>query len=133
VLAEDVQGWAIAQAVRAGDEVVDFELVYLNEAGARFLGRPRAELLHRRYRDLWPETVHDGTLPLYADVVRTRRPVTRTVYYERATVSGHFEIHVSPCADGFAARFVDLTRLTLRPGSAAGARLYEVLDAAGRS
>jgi serine phosphatase RsbU (regulator of sigma subunit)/PAS domain-containing protein len=129
-LDEDVQGWAIAQAVRASDEIVDFELVYLNDAGVQLLGRPRAELLNRRYRDLWPETVNDGTLRLYADVVRTRRAATRSVYYERATVSGHFEIHIAPCGDGFAARFVDLTRLTLRSGSAAGARLYEVLDAA---
>jgi serine phosphatase RsbU (regulator of sigma subunit)/PAS domain-containing protein len=130
VLDGDAQGWAIAQAVRAGDEIVDFELIYLNDAGAEILGRPRGELLNRRYRDLWPETVNDGTLQLYTEVVRTRRPVTRSVYYERATVTGHFEIHVAPCADGFAARFVDLTRLTMRPGSVAGARLYEVLDAA---
>jgi len=129
VLDDDAQGWAIAQAVRAGDEIVDFELIYLNEAGAEILGRPRADLLNRRYRDLWPETVTDGTLPLYTEVVRTRRPATRSVFYERATVSGHFEIRVVPCGDGFAARFVDLTRLTLQPGSA-GARLYEVLDAA---
>jgi PAS domain S-box-containing protein len=130
VLDEDAQGWALAQAVRAGDEIVDFELIYINEAGAEILGRPRADLVHRRYRELWPETANDGTLSLYADVVRTRRPAARSVYYDRATVSGHFEIHIAPLGDGFAARFVDLTRLTLRAGSVAGARLYEVLDAA---
>src|SRR5262247_1446260 len=73
VLDEDAQGWAIAQAVRDGDAIVDFVLVYLNEAGAEILGRPRAEVLGRRYRDLWPETMNDGTLPLYANVVHTRR------------------------------------------------------------
>jgi serine phosphatase RsbU (regulator of sigma subunit)/PAS domain-containing protein/anti-sigma regulatory factor (Ser/Thr protein kinase) len=130
VLDEDAQGWAIAQAVRAGDEIVDFALVYLNEAGAQILGRPPGELIGGRYRELWPETIDDGTLRLYTDVVRTRRPATRSVYYERSTISGHFEIRVMPCGDGFAARFVDLTKLTLRPGSTAGARLYEVLDAA---
>jgi len=130
VLDEDAQGWAIGQAVRSAGEIVDFELVYLNEAGARILGRPRAELVGRCYRDLWPETVHDGTIPLYVDVVTTRRPATRSVYYERSTITGHFEIHVAPCGDGFAARFVDLTKLTMQPGTGAGARLYEVLDAA---
>lgn len=129
-LDEDAQGWAIGHAVRVGATIVDFELIYLNHAGARILGRSRTELIGQRYRDLWPETVNDGTLPLYAEVVDTRRPVSRTVYYERSTVSGHFEIHVMPCGDGFAARFVDLTKLTLRFGSDAGARLYEVLDAA---
>lgn len=131
VLDAESQGWAIGQAVRADDgAIVDFTLVYLNEAGAAILGRPRSELVGRRYRDLWPETVHEETLPLYTGVVSTRQPVTRTVYYERATVAGHFEFRVAPWGDGFAARFVDLTKLTVRPGSDAGARLFDVLDAA---
>ena len=41
VLDEDAQGWALAQAVRAGDEIVDFELIYINEAGAEILTRGR--------------------------------------------------------------------------------------------
>jgi serine phosphatase RsbU (regulator of sigma subunit)/PAS domain-containing protein len=129
-LEEDAQGWAIGHAIRVGGEIVDFELIYLNEAGAKILGRSRAELIGRRYRDLWPETMNDGAMPLYIDVVRTRRPMSRSVYYDRSTVNGHFEFHVMPCGDGFAARFVDLTKLTLQFGSDAGARLYEVLDAA---
>jgi serine phosphatase RsbU (regulator of sigma subunit)/PAS domain-containing protein/anti-sigma regulatory factor (Ser/Thr protein kinase) len=130
VLDGESQGWAIGQAVRSGGEIVDFVLVYLNGAGAAFLGRPREELLGRRYRDLWPETVHDETLPFYAGVVNTRQPASRTVYYERATIAGHFEIRVAPWGDGFAARFVDLTKVTVQTGSDAGARLFDVLDAA---
>jgi serine phosphatase RsbU (regulator of sigma subunit)/PAS domain-containing protein len=130
VLDGESQGWAIGQAVRVDGEIVDFLLVYLNEAGAAILGRPRGDLVGRRYRELWPETVHDGTLPLYVDVVRTRQPAVRTVHYERSTVAGHFEIRVAPWGDGFAARFVDLSKLTVRPGSDAGARLFDVLDAA---
>jgi serine phosphatase RsbU (regulator of sigma subunit)/PAS domain-containing protein/anti-sigma regulatory factor (Ser/Thr protein kinase) len=130
VLDSDGQGWAIAQALRSGGRIVDFTLVYLNAAGARILGRPAAELVGRRYRELWPETVTDGTLPLYTRVVQTREPMVRTVYYDRASVSGHFEVRVSPCGDGFAARFIDLAQLTLQPISVAGARLYDVLDAA---
>jgi serine phosphatase RsbU (regulator of sigma subunit)/PAS domain-containing protein/anti-sigma regulatory factor (Ser/Thr protein kinase) len=129
VLDGESQGWAIGQAVRAGGEIVDFTLVYLNEAGAAILGRSREELVGRRYRELWPETVHDETLLLYTGVVRTREPAVRTVYYERSTVAGHFEIRVVPWGDGFAARFVDLSKLTV-PGSNTGARLFDVLDAA---
>jgi GAF domain-containing protein/anti-sigma regulatory factor (Ser/Thr protein kinase) len=130
MLDNDAQGWAVAQAVREDGRIVDFELRYLNDSGARILGRPRDELIGRRYRDLWPETMTDGTMPLYVDVVEQRRPAVRTVYYDKQSVAGHFEVRISPCGDGFAACFVDLTQLTVRPRSTAGARLYDVLDAA---
>jgi len=57
------QGWVLARAVRQVGTIVDFQLVYINDAGCRLVGRPRTELVGRRYRQLWPETVHDGTLP----------------------------------------------------------------------
>jgi serine phosphatase RsbU (regulator of sigma subunit)/PAS domain-containing protein len=126
----DAQGWAIARAVRENGAIVDFDLVYLNESGARMLRRPRERLIGRRYRDIWPETATDGTLSRYAEVVENRVPIARNVYYDREAVAGHLEIRVSPCGDGFIARFVDLSQLTLRLESEGGARLYEVLDAA---
>jgi PAS domain-containing protein len=126
----DAQGWAIARSVREHGRIVDFELVYLNEVGGRILGRSRHELIGHRYRELWPETVNDGTLPLYSRVVESRVPMVRTVYYDRASVAGHFELRIAPCGDGFMARFVDLTKLTVGPQSEKGALLYEVLDAA---
>ena len=126
----DPQGWVIARAVREQHTIVDFELLYINEAGCRLAGRSRDELVDGRYRELWPETVHDGTLALYCEVVETRKPVTRTLYYDRPTVSGHFEIWVAPYGDGFGVRFVDLRQVTVTPPSAGGTRLYDVLDAA---
>jgi serine phosphatase RsbU (regulator of sigma subunit)/PAS domain-containing protein len=131
LLEGDPHGCALATAVRAEDgDIVDFTLVYLNDAGSRFLERPRDELIGRTYRQLWPETVTDGTLPLYRRVVQERVPTVRTVYYDRATVSGHFEVRVIPFGDGFVARFVDLSKLTMGSGSEGGARLYDALDAA---
>lgn len=131
LLEGDSHGCALATAVRAEDgAIVDFTLVYLNEAGSRFLQRPRAELIGRTYRQLWPETVTDGTLPLYRRVVQERVPAVRTVYYDRATVAGHFEVRVMPFGDGFVARFVDLSKLTIGAESEGGARLYDALDAA---
>src|SRR5687768_12309969 len=54
--AED--GWGIAVAVRAdgsgSSPIVDFRLVYLNEAGAQALGRSRDELVGGVYSALWP-------------------------------------------------------------------------------
>ncbi|MFF5217070.1 PAS domain-containing protein, partial [Micromonospora sp. NPDC000442] len=52
------QGWMLARAVHEGRLIVDFELVYINDAGCRLVGRPRVELVGHRYRQLWPETVH---------------------------------------------------------------------------
>jgi PAS domain-containing protein len=126
----DAQGWVLARSVRENGDIVDFELVYINDVGCRILDRPRRELIGRRYRDLWPETVHDGTLPLYRGVVESRESVARTVYYDKATVAGHFELSISPYGDGFGVRFVDLRQVTLTPQSVGGARLYDMLDAA---
>src|SRR3954462_6050658 len=124
-------GCAWARSVRADDgTIIDFTLLYLNEAGGRFLGRRRDELVGRTYRQLWPETVTDGTLPLYRQVVQERVPAVRTVYYDRATVAGHFEVRVMPFGDGFVARFVDLSKLTMGSETDGGARLYDALDAA---
>jgi serine phosphatase RsbU (regulator of sigma subunit)/PAS domain-containing protein len=131
LLEADPHGCALATAVRAGDgTIVDFTLAYLNEAGCRFLERPREELIGRTYRELWPDTVTDGTLPLYREVVLTRVPAVRTVYYDRASLNGHFEIRLVPFGDGFIARFVDLSKLTLGSQTEGGTRLYDALDAA---
>ncbi|MFI5494231.1 SpoIIE family protein phosphatase [Actinoplanes sp. NPDC051859] len=130
LLDDDPQGWVLARAVRERGEIVDFELIYINDVGARMSGRDRAELIGGRYREMWPETVHDGTLPLYCRVVETREPVTRTVYYDRASVAGHFELRIGPYGDGFGIRFVDLRQVTLAPQSDGGSRLYDMLDAA---
>ena len=131
LLEADPHGCALATSVRAADgSIVDFTLTYLNEAGCRLLERPAGELIGRTYRELWPETVTDGTLSLYRRVVQDRVPATRTVYYDRASLTGHFEIRLVPFEDGFVARFVDLTKLTIGSPSEGGARLYDALDAA---
>src|SRR3954466_10188744 len=131
LLEGDPHGCAVATAVRApGGDIIDFTLTYLNEAGSRLLERPREELIGRTYRQLWPQTVTDGTLLLYRRVVQERVPAVRTVYYDRATVAGHFEIRIVPFGDGFVARFVDLSKLTMGSETEGGARLYDALDAA---
>ncbi len=131
LLEGDPHGCALATVVRDQDgAIIDFTLTYINEAGSRFLQRPRDELIGRTYRQLWPETVTDGTLPLYRRVVQERVPAVRTVYYDRVTVAGHFEVRVMPFGDGFVARFVDLSKLTMGSETEGGARLYDALDAA---
>jgi hypothetical protein len=88
MLDADPHGWALARAVGGDGDIVDFQLVYLNEAGSRFLGRSSDELVGHTYRRLWPEMVTDGTLPMYRGVVEDRVPLVRTVFYDRASVTG---------------------------------------------
>jgi PAS domain-containing protein len=130
MLAAEPQGWILARAVRDDTVIVDFELLYINDAGCRMVGRPREELLGHRYRQLWPDTVHDGTLPFYRTVVETGVAAVRTVYYEQQSISGHFEFRVGPYQDGIMVRCVDLRRVTVSPQSADGERLYDILDTA---
>jgi serine phosphatase RsbU (regulator of sigma subunit) len=130
ILDADPLGCVLAESVREDGRIVDFRLAYINDAGSRLLARPREDLIGRRYRELWPDTVNDGTLPLYRAVVETGRPVTRTVYYDRETIAGHFEMWIGPYGDGFAVRFVDLRQVTVAPSSTGGTRLYDMLDAA---
>jgi serine phosphatase RsbU (regulator of sigma subunit)/PAS domain-containing protein len=130
LLDTDPQGWVLARSVREQGRIVDFRLVYINDAGCGIIGRAREDLVGGLYRQMWPETVHEETLPLYCRVVETQQPVTRTVYYDRATVAGHFELSISPYGDGFGIRFVDLRQVTVTPRSTGGTRLYDMLDAA---
>jgi serine phosphatase RsbU (regulator of sigma subunit)/PAS domain-containing protein len=130
MLDADVHGWAVSRSVREDGEIVDFELVHVNEAGCRILGRSRHELLGRRYRELWPDAPADELLPLYRQVVESREPLVRTVRYERTSPTGHFELRIGPCGDGFVAQFADLTQLTVGAQTQNGTRLFTVLDAA---
>jgi GAF domain-containing protein/PAS domain-containing protein len=130
MLAAEPQGWMLARAVREGAAIVDFELLFINDAGCRMVARPREELVGRRYRQLWPDTVDDGTLPFYRTVVETGVAAVRTVYYERRSISGHFEFRVGPYRDGIMVRCVDLRQVTVSPQSEGGERLYDILDTA---
>ena len=73
-------------------EIEDFELVYLNPAGAAYLGRARDEVVGRRLRRLWPETLNDSTMPLYRKVVEAAAPENRAEALAKAL-----------SADGYAA------------------------------
>src|SRR4030095_8891809 len=111
MLDQEPQGWMLARAVREAGTIVDFRLVYINDAGCRLVGRPRNELVGRRYPQLLPGARDGRTRPFSRTVVETRPPAVRTVYYERQSISGHFEFRVGPYRDGIMVRCVDLRRV----------------------
>jgi serine phosphatase RsbU (regulator of sigma subunit)/PAS domain-containing protein/anti-sigma regulatory factor (Ser/Thr protein kinase) len=109
VLDAALEGWAIAEAVRdESGKIADFRLTYLNEAGARILGRTPAAIVGRRYAELWPH-LDDGLIEAYAQAVTTRRPLDRTVHYDDGALVGRFEVRVRPIDDGFAVCFANVT------------------------
>lgn len=68
------------------DRIVDFVLVESTVGFEHWLGRPREEIVGRRYSELIPTGLHDR-LPLYIKAVRHGEPVT--VRFDRIMPDGH--------------------------------------------
>lgn len=125
-------GWAVAAPLRAGGRIVDFELVYLNAAGAEaFHLRPEG-LLGGRYSQLWPNLVSSRLLEAYIRVMETGEPMTRTFYYEAEPGrSGYFRISAERLGTNIGVRFVNFSDALVGRSSAKGeALLRAALDAA---
>jgi signal transduction histidine kinase len=102
-------GFAIHRPVREGGRpdgaVIDFTLPYVNEAGARIVGHPRARLLAGTVLGIWPGTGPEGVFADYVRVLETGEPFYREILYEH---------------DGLAA---GLTLTVVRIGAGAGAEI----------
>ena len=125
-------GWALADAVRRDGRVVDFRLVYVNQPGARALGRNRADLVGRLYSELWPTLREDGLMAAYASVVHTGEPITRRFCGDDGDLNGYFEARVNPLGDGIATCLANVspTALADNTGSELEVHLRAALDAA---
>ncbi|GJG86787.1 histidine kinase [Gemmatimonadetes bacterium T265] len=76
-------GFAIHRPVYGPDgAVVDFTIPYVNAAGARIVGQPRAQLLAGTVLGIWPGTGPDGVFADYVRVLETGEPGYREVLYE---------------------------------------------------
>src|SRR5436309_3169471 len=61
-------GFALLTAVRAGGRLVDFDVSYVNEVGAKLGGKAVSEMVGARLTDAWPPAVGAELLHRYAAV-----------------------------------------------------------------
>lgn len=95
-------------------EIVDFEVVYVNEAAARANRMPAEEQVGRRLGDLLPSHHQLGLLERYARVVETGEPLVLDDLEYADTYAGNeeariFDVRVAPLGDGFLSTWRDVT------------------------
>lgn len=105
-----IDGFMVFDAVRGDDgQIVDFRWIYVNDAAARIVGRPRDWLPGRRLLVEMPGNVVDGLFTAYRDVVETGQPLTREFIYRHEGLDLYVRMIAAKADDGFAVSFADLT------------------------
>lgn len=115
-------GFAIHRPVReriggsegsADGRVIDFSTPYINEAGARLLGRERAAIMAGTLLTLFPGTSEEGVFADYLGVLTTGVSAHRELLYERDHVAAGLAITAVRIGDGDDAEvgvtFLDVT------------------------
>jgi PAS domain S-box-containing protein len=101
-------------------------IVYVNETGARLIGKAPAELIGRRILDIAPEANDSAFSKAYENVLATRKPLTIEEYYP--PWDRWYEASVYPLDDGLVVYTRDVTvrkramELTARMGRHAALR-----------
>jgi PAS domain S-box-containing protein len=96
--------------------IVDFRIVYSNEAASRISGVPREELIDHRILDLFPGRLENGQFDAYVRVVETGQPLLRNSVKDhdvpdRSDPIGFgrdFEVSVTRFGDGYIATLHDI-------------------------
>ena len=97
-------------------EIVDFEIVWMNNAPIDVAGRPREELIGRRISELYPVLAGGELIAGYRRVVETGEPLIVDVLpYEDVIddkpVAGFFTVQASKFEDGVLVASRDITPL----------------------
>jgi PAS domain S-box-containing protein len=109
-------GFGVHRPLRAGapggrpdGPVVDFDLAYINAAGARILGATPEALLGRTLLELFPGTGDEGVFAAYVRVLATGAPYERELLYERDSLVAGLAITAIRVGDEIAVTFADVT------------------------
>ncbi|WP_369135892.1 SpoIIE family protein phosphatase [Modestobacter sp. I12A-02662] len=86
----------------------DWQVTYLNAAGAAVVGYTAEELVGRDYWDAFPASVGNEFGRAYREAVATGRPATVEAFYPHP-LNAWFEVQAIPTADGLAMYFADVT------------------------
>jgi PAS domain S-box-containing protein len=97
-------------------EIVDFEIVWMNNAPVDVAGRPRAEMIGRRISELYPALAGGELIAGYRRVVETTEPLVVPVLpyedvIEGRAVSGFYTVQASKFEDGVLVASRDITPL----------------------
>ncbi len=112
-----MDGVLINRAIRdEAGRIVDFRIVYSNEAASRISGVPHEELIDHRILDLFPGRRENGQFEAYVRVVETGEPLVRNSVKDhdvsdRSDPAGFgrdFEVSVSRLGDGYVATLHDI-------------------------
>src|SRR4051812_36654797 len=86
----------------------DWQVTYLNDAGATVVGYTVDALVGRNYWDAFPANVDNDFGRSYREAVATGRPCTVEGFYPHP-LNAWFEVHAAPDAGGLAMYFTEVT------------------------
>ena len=94
-------GFAIHRPIRDADgRVRDFANPYINEAGARIVGRSREEITRGTLLSIFPATAREGVFDDYVRVLESGEPSNRELLYEHDGIAAGFAITVVRIGSG---------------------------------
>lgn len=136
MLASMLDAVTVGSAVRDGEgRIVDFRLEYANDAAAALYGLPAADLVGRRWLELWRGSVDDASFAAFVRLVETGEPVQlQDQRYDVAgadgTVSGVIDYHATRFGDGYVATWRDVSdrHRAQSAVAAAGAKFAAAFD-----
>ena len=90
-------------------EIIDFEYTYINEAGARLLGRRVVDLIGQRVTTVEPQGVAEEKVAMYVRVAETGTPEERDVHLEQDGHATALHLSVARVGTAVAVSFCDMT------------------------
>ncbi len=104
-----VDGFMVLESVRENGVIVDFTWIYVNDAGARIVGRPKDSFPGRRLLETMPGNRDDGLFDAYVRVVETGEHWTKEFTYRHEGLDIYIRLVAAKADDGFAVTFADLS------------------------
>ena len=99
----------IRDGARADGAIVDFEVTYINAAGARIVGLIPDKMLGHTMLELWPNTENEGVLAAYVRVMETGESHDMELLFEHPELNGSFALTIVRVDGELAITFTDAT------------------------
>ncbi|MDX2075966.1 MAG: PAS domain S-box protein [bacterium] len=114
VLDSSLTGVTAFQAVRdESGEIIDLTWTLINQWAEKLSGYKAADIVGKRFLEKFPINRDNGIFDMYCEVIKTREPIKRTIYYTRPGLKGWFDVVVYPFEDGVVVAYDDITEQKL--------------------